>query len=1094
MNLWTFGVRNPVAANLILATLAIGGIIFGLSLRKEFFPEVRPNQVIVAAPYPGATPDEVERSLATKIEDRVRDLRGVKEVSTIAVEGRAAITIEFRDNIDIEEAVAQVKREVDALQDLPEQAERIVVNKFEPNIPTISVNLSGEADERSMKAALREIQNDLRDLPGMGDILPFGFRADELSVEVRPAALLEHGLSIPQVADRIRQAMAELPGGSVRSSTSSVLIRTMGADERAEEVRRVVVKAGGSGQVVRVGDIADVREGFVDVDVLTRFNDRRSMGLTVYKVGDQDAVKIAGMVKAYCAGRTGGAFEPTLGERLALAMRRPGSDDPVSDRMAAFDLGASRLDPLPGTITLSSDLSRFITQRLELLGRNAVTGATMVYLTLLIMLNWRAANWVVLGLIVAVLGTLVAMRLAGITLNLLTMFGLILVIGILVDDGIVIAENIVYKAENGVPPLKAAIDGTGEVAWPVLATVLTTVFAFMPLMLIGGRIGDFLGALPIVATCALGVSLLEGYTTLPAHMGHSLARAERRRARGREGRLQRLETRFDGWREAWLGRLIYRPYERLLRASLARPWLALCAVIAVWISSIAMLAGGRLEFVFFETADNEDIVADLRMPIGTPIEETDAIVRRIERAALAQPEVKNVLAISGYSGDLEGGSQAVQSHLAQLFIELDPVEAREAAGERTSPDVIVAIREAAGELPGIRNLRIEGIQGGPGGPAISLAVIGEHEPEILTTVAELQAILKAFDGVYDVADDADSGQPELRLTLLPGASELGLTTENVARQVRGAVVGLEAHTFAGEREDVDVRVRFPARERRSLAAIESMRLFTPGGTPVPLREVVRVEEARGYATIRRLDGKRVVLVTASVDAARTNTESVMAAAKPAIDALADARPGIRIVERGRQKDMAESFSTLPLGMLVALVLIYVTLAWIFRSYFQPLLIMAVIPFAAIGMIWGHLVMGYSLTFLSLIGFVALAGVVVNDAIVYVQFFNTRRQAGMAVVAAAIETGIHRVRPILLTTITTVAGIGPLMLERSFQAKILIPMAITLSFGLIGSTVLVLIALPCLLVATSKVRRCVAVAWTGRPVPAEPPVPAADPLA
>ncbi len=1084
MSLWSFGVRNPVAANLVLATLGVGGIIFGLSLRREFFPEVRPNMVVVGAPYPGATPDEVERSLATKIEDRVRDIRGVKEVTSVAVEGAATVTIEFRDGIEIEEAVAKVKREVDALQDLPPQAERIIVNAFEPNIPTISVNLVGSGAEgveaeRAMKAAIRQIQDDLRSLPGMGEIRPFGFRTDELAVEVRPGGLLEHGVSLPEVAERIRQAMSELPGGSVRSSTSSVLIRTMGAKERVDEVRRIVVKAGSSGEVVRVGDVAEVREGFADVDVLTRFNDRRSMGLTVYKVGEQDAVKIADMVKAYVSGRTGEAFEPTRLERLKLATRRPGSDAAVSDRHAAHALGASRTDPLPGEIILSSDLSRFITQRLELLARNAATGGAMVYLALLVMLNWRSANWVVLGLVVAILGTLVVMRLAGITLNLLTMFGLILVIGILVDDGIVIAENITYKVENGEEPLKAAVEGTGEVAWPVLATVLTTVFAFLPLMMIGGQIGDFLGALPLVAMCALGVSLLEGYLTLPSHMGHSLARAARRARQGRASRIQRLEARFDAWREAGLGRIVYRPYERALRACLSRPWLTLSGVVAVWLASLGMLAGERLEFVFFETADNEDVVADLRMPIGTPIEETDAIVRRLERSALAQPEVKNVLAIAGYSGDLEGGSQQVQSHLAQLFIELHPVEARESRGQRSSPEVIVGIREGAGDLPGIRNLRIEGIQGGPGGPAISLAIVGEREGEILRAAEDLKRVLGTFEGVYDIADDADSGQPELRLTLLPGASELGFTTEQVARQVRGAVVGLEAYTFAGDREDVDVRVRFPEAQRRSLAAIESMQVFTPGGIAVPMREVVRVEEARGYATIRRLDGKRVITVTASVDTATANVEQVTAAAAPVLAGFRETHPGVRIVERGRQKQMAESFSTLPTGMLVAMVLIYVTLAWIFVSFTQPFVIMATIPFAAIGMIWGHLVMGYSLTFLSLIGFVALAGVVVNDSIVFMEFFNARRRSGMGVREAAIETGIHRVRPVLLTTMTTVAGIGPLMLERSFQAKILIPMAITICFGLMAATVLVLLALPCLLVGMAQVRRALAAAWTGK---------------
>jgi HAE1 family hydrophobic/amphiphilic exporter-1 len=1078
VSLSSFGVRKPVVVNLYVFGMIVGGIVFGSGLRREFFPQVNPTMVVVTAPYPGAAPDEVEKSLATKIEDRLADLRDIKEMTTIVTEGMARIQIEFNEGVAIDRKVADVKREVDSLQDLPERAERIVVDSFEPNIPVISLNLYGDADERAMKDAVRRMQDDLRSLPGMGQIRVAGVRGDELSVEVRPEALLMHGLSLPQVADKVRQAMIELPGGSVRSPTASVTVRTMGAQERAAAVRAIVVKAGGDGQVLRVGDLAQVREGFVDVDVLTRFNGRPSMGLTVYKEGDQDAVDIAGMVKAYMAGRLREPFIPTPMERLSGSMRRPGDVSPVSARQRAYELGLSRPPP-PGEVAVSSDLSRFISQRLELLSRNAAVGASFVFLTLLLLLNWRSAFWVVLGLVVAVLGTLVLMRIVGITLNLLTMFGLIVVVGMLVDDGIVVAENITSRHDRGEPPMEAAIKGAEEVGWPVVGTVLTTIFAFLPLMLIQGQIGDMLGALPMVVTCALSVSLVEALLSLPKHMGHSLKRTEERHAAGRVGWVERIEERFDRARDHVFDRYIFRGYRWLSGVALSRPWTTLAVTVAVLAVSLGMIAGGRLGFVFFETDDTETLLADLRMPVGTPVERTDAVLRRIERAALVQPEVKSVFVLAGAQANLEGGAATSQGHLGQVFIELTPVEARQAAGQRAGDAIKTAIRQAAGDLTGVKSLRLEGVEGGPGGPAISLAVFGDSVRAVSKVVRQVESVLAGFDGVYDVANDADAGQRELRLTLKPGASELGFTTENVARQVRGALYGLEAHTFAGLREDVDVRVRFPESDRRTLAGIEQMHLFTPDGSAVPLMEVVRLEEAEGYATVRRLNRRRVVTVSCEVDKAVTTAEQLMPEVWRQLEAVQLATPGVTIVERGRQKEMQESFATLPLGMLVALGLNYVVLAWLFGSYVQPVLVMTAIPLAVIGMVWGHLVMGYNLTFLSLIGFVALSGVVVNNSLVYIEFYNQKRREGLGAVEAAMQAGLARLRPILLTTITTVAGLGPLVLERSFQARILIPMAITICYGLLCSSALVLVVVPSLLVVVDRVKRLLATAWTGR---------------
>lgn len=1073
MTLADFGVRKPVVAELLMWVIIGAGLVFGFSLRREFFPEIRPSRVIVAAPYPGASPDEIESALARKIEDRLVDLRDVKEIQTTVVEGLATVTVEFEDGVDAEAAVAQVKREVDALQDLPEGAERIIVNKFEPNLPAISLSLVGGADERAMKEAAREIRDDLRTLAGMGEVRLGGVRNDELIVEVRPAAMLEHGLSLPAVADKVRAAMIDLPGGAVRTGRMNVGVRTAGAADDAAAARSIVVKSLPDGRALKLGEIADVRDGFVDAEFITRVNGKPGVTLTVFKVGKQDAVAMAEAVKAYAAGRRQQDHVRPLRDRFLDVVSGSGSAALLKQ---ANELGRSKTVPPPGELVLTNDLARFIVGRLTTLTEDGLSGAVLIFITLVIVLNLRAAWWVTTGLAVSIFGTLAAMSFLGITLNLLTMFGLIIVLGLLADDAIVISENITARHERGEPANVAAAKGTNEVYWPVITTVLTMIFAFMPLALIGGQMGDFLSVLPWVVGAALGVSLLEALIILPAHMAHTLRRLEDERAgRVRPSRLRRFERWFDGARDAVFNNYIVPWYLRVLKPCTRRPWLTLSGAAAAVIISLGMVAGGRLPFVFFEASDSETVFARLRMAIGTPIDQTDAVVKQIEAAALAQPEVASAYSAVGYSGGTDGSGEVQQTHLATIIIELTPVESR----DRPSGAVIESIRAAVADTPGVRSFRMEAIQGGPEGMDIELAVTGPDARAIMPAVEQIRVALESYQGVEGVADDADTGQRELRLTLRPGAYDLGFTPESVARQVRGAVYGIEAHTFAGEREDVDVRVRLPEVERRSLAAIESMHVFSPTGAPVPLAEVVRVEEAEGYATVRLLDGRRAVTVSAEAADGVANPEEVVAKVRPLLRQIERATPGLVIVERGRQKELTESFSTLPYGILTAAGLIYVALAWLFQSYVQPLVVMTAIPFATIGMVWGHLLMGFNLTFLSLIGFIALTGIVVNDSLIFIEFYNQRRRDGRGLTDAVIDTGRSRIRAILLTTTTTVPGLAPLMMSQSFQARFLIPMAITICFGLMASTVLVLIALPCLLIALEQTRRALRALWTGR---------------
>jgi multidrug efflux pump subunit AcrB len=567
-------------------------------------------------------------------------------------------------------------------------------------------------------------------------------------------------------------------------------------------------------------------------------------------------------------------------------------------------------------------------------------------------------------------------------------------------------------------------------------------------------------------------------------MGHTLHRSDQRG--DKISKLDRIEQKFDGARDHFFMRILIPAYMRAIAACIRTRYFTLACAIAILITSIGMVAGGRLEFVLFEDSDSETINASLRMPVGTPTAVTDEYVRRVEEAFLAQPETKSAFAQAGAIGDINGeGNDASASHIGQVIVELIPTEQR----DRQSSAIIQSVRDRLGEIPEIKSLRMDPVGGGPGGPAITLAVVGENPDRIDAAVKEIKQIINSYAGVENLSDDSDAGQRELRLSLRDGADEIGFTTEWLAQQVRGAVFGLEPHTFPGVREDVDVRVIFPPRIRDSLAAIEGMHVYAPDGRAVPLMEVARLEEERSYASIRRLDGQRVVQITADVNRqSGANPEQIAASVMSEIEGVLAAYPGVRIVERGRQKDTTESLSTLPLGMMVAAGLIYVILTWLFSSYAQPLVVMSAIPFALIGMIWGHIVLGYSMTFLSLIGFIALSGIVVNDSLIFVKFFNEKRAAGWTVPAAAMLAGHARMRAILLTTVTTVLGLTPLMLERSFQAAFLIPMAITISFGLISATGIILIVLPCLLVILDDVKRLIATLWTGRmqrPSQAEP---------
>ena len=712
-----------------MIAILVAGLVSGLGLRREFFPESDPDRVSLSMPFPGATPDEVEDGLAIKVENQLVDLNEVDEITTALAEGGGGVTIKLVEGVDPQEALDEIERSIDALRDLPDEAEEITAQLIKPRLPVIRVAVFGPLDEAVMKDLIRGVRDDLQSFDGMGEVLIDGVRDYEISVEVRSAALIEHGLSLPAVATTVHDWMSETPGGMVRGRAGNVRVRTMGVPERADAVRNIVLRSDAAGRALTVADVAHVTAGFVEDRVINRFNREPAAVLTVFKVGDQDIVDMAKKVRRYVAGRQGKEYDgPWWGG---------------AGQREAWELGRNSPTPLPvgASIDALSDLARFVEGRLDLLIRNASFGGVLVFATLLLFLNWRVALWVGVGLGLALLGTLVLMSALDVTLNLLTMFGLIVVMGLLVDDAIVVSENIQARHDRGEPALEAAVSGTGQVGWPVVATVMTSVVAFAPLSFIKGHIGDLLGALPVVVGCALVMSLLESLFILPAHLGHSLlkrdvARERLKKTKGGPSKMAQAVERFEATRDHWvMGRLVP-GYVRLLSVALRARYVTLAATLAAFIVVVGLFKGGRVGFTFLPNNDSETVVVDLRMPIGTPLEATERVVKRIENAAFAESEIRSVGSVVGQRANVDSGqSEAAATHVAQMFIELFYVEER----ERESSKVVASIREnLAGQLNDIDRIGFSEISGGPGGAGITLRVRGADSHAIEAAVRDIK--------------------------------------------------------------------------------------------------------------------------------------------------------------------------------------------------------------------------------------------------------------------------------------------------------------------------------------------------------------------
>jgi multidrug efflux pump subunit AcrB len=1046
-------VENPVAANLLMILILVGGMISAFLIPRELFPEFSVDHISVSVPYPGAAPAEVEKGICLKIEDKLTGLEGIEEITCESREGSGVVLLKLRVGADPQEVLDEVKSEVEKI-DFPEEAEDPTSVELTIRHHVIHVAVAGHAGEATLKEIAEEIRDEINDLPEVSQVSVSAVRRAEITVEASEEALRRYNLTLGRIAQAIRESSFDLPAGTVKTRAAELTVRIVGELSTAEEYKTIPVLSRPDGTVVRLGEIATVREGFEDVDVGGQFNGDPAALVSVFKTPKEDTVRITGAVRRYVQQK-----------------RRQ----------------------MPEGITLQTwaDQSKLIQDRLRMLIRNGIMGLCLVVLVLWLFLGIRLAIWVAMGIPVSIMGAMLVLNVTGATLNMMSMFALIMALGLIVDDAIVVGENVYRQVENGAHPRDAAVKGTLSVLLPVTGAVVTTWLAFVPLLFVPGVMGRFIAILPVTVIVALGFSLIECLLILPPHLAHSLQHRAlaRRRGGALRGAAQGARTRID----AALERFLRRVFTPVFRGAARYRYFTVACALGVAAVVAGGYFGGRLKVVAFPKVDSDTLRAKLVLPTGTPIDRTEAASRQITAAALrlneqfapqrkasrGRPVVERVYALLGQTSGFGGD---VGSHVAEVIVELLPSEDR---GVR-SDALTSKWRQNVGAIPGAISLTFGAFRGGPRATPIEVRLLGASTDRIKPAAERLKDKLAGYPGVKDIEDDALPGKMEMRIRLKRGGLALGINQLRLARQVRNAFYGDEGLKIQRGRDEVKVRVRYPDSRRRSLGDIERMRIRTDSGAEVPFAEVADVRMERGYTVLRRIGGKSVITVGADVDEDVVNAEEILTDLEGSgfLGSLTAATPGLRVDLRGQRQQIFESLGALFVWFPLALLGIYTVLAALFKSYVQPLIIMVAIPFGLVGAVVGHWLTGFDLTLLSMFGMVALAGIVVNDSLVLLDLVNRKVRDGVAVLRAVEEGARQRFRPILLTTVTTVLGITPLMLERSFQAQFIKPMAISIAFGLSFATLLTLIVVPCLYLIGNDVRRAFRWLRTGQLVSAE----------
>lgn len=1012
----TWMVRNPVAANLLMALLVIGGVLAAVGVQKEVYPPFELDIVSVSVSYPGASPEEVEQGILMPVEEAVQGLTGIRELTSNAREGSGTVTLELVAGGDRMRVFQDVDQAVSRIRTFPAQAERPEVQLQARQRSVMEVGLYGDVDVWTLRRLGERLRDQLRSHP---DITQVGMRrvpAYVTHVEVPQDRLLAYDLSLQDVADQIAASSQDVPAGAVEATGGEVLLRMRSRKQWADELSAIPVVSSGPGSTLRLGDIATVTDGFEEVSFHSQFNGLPSIEVQVYRVGEQSPLTVAAAVEE------------------VMTDFRSGLPDGVQMRV-------------------DSNAAQDFRERLMLLVENGALGLLIVFAILSLFLELRLAFWVMSGMAISFIGGLLLLPVAGVSINMISLFAFLVVLGIVVDDAIVVGENVYELREQGKDPETAAIEGTHSIAGPVIFSVLSTVIAFVPVMLLPGTTGQYWWPLPVVVALVLGVSLVEALFILPAHLAHAGTEA-----RTRPGRVaQRMQQKVANLLRTGIERL----YGPVLNRVLRYRYVTLTAAVALLAVTGAYSTSDHMGMVMMPEVPADEIEAGVRLPVGVTRAQAGRVAEDLTAATLEMFETHG----------LDDVAEGVKTNVrGESFIDVEIVLKPPTERDMRAAEVIALWRDQIGELPGVDQITFEA-ERGPGGARDDISVDLSHDD--MDTLARASqsflATMESFESTRDVNDSYRSGKRQLDLELREEGLALGLTAQDVGRQVRGAFFGTVALRQIRGTDEVEVRVQLPEAEREVMSTLRDLLIRGPNDLRVPLLDIAEVTETTAFTSLDRRAGKRVITVSMDVEPKRAMGQVFTSIQDDVLPQLRADYPGLTWTYQGSQAEMRESTGSLYVYFALAIVMIYGLLAVAFRSYIQPFVVLVAIPFGTVGAVIGHMLLGYDLSLVSLMGMVALAGVVVNDSLIMVDKANQLAKEHTALEAIQ-RAGVRRFRPILLTTLTTFGGLAPIILERSVQAQQLIPMAISLGFGIAFATAIILVIVPCLYLVQDDIRQ------------------------
>jgi len=1022
----SYFIKFPVAVNIFILAFVGFGLAGALSMKSSFFPLVDSQNISISVTYPGASPEEMEEGIVLKIEDNLKGIVGVDRVTSVSRENSASINVEIFKDKNIDVVLSDVKNAVDRVPSFPSGMEPPIIAKIENIRPTISFSISGEnIPLATLKQYARNVENDLRGIEGISQVSLSGFPDQEIEIAVRENDLRAFNLSFTEVANAISRTNLLISGGNIKTADEDYLIRARNKNYYGIELVNLVVRANSDGTIIRLNDIADVRDTWSENPDRQYFNGKKSIDITVSNTNSEDLLSTADSVKEY---------------------------------ISKFNEQHDNVE-----INISSDSSVTLNQRTELLVKNAVMGILLVLFFLALFLNIRLAFWVAFGIPIAFFGMFIFAANLGVTINVLSLFGMIIVIGILVDDGIVIGENIYHHYEKGKTPIQAAIDGTLEVIPPIVSAILTTIIAFSTFYFLDGRIGNFFSEVSSIVILTLLVSLIEALIILPAHIAHSKALEKKEKKRNKLNTFffnvnQKAEKILFYFRDTY-----YKPY---LIFFLKNKALGFAIPISLLILSIGALGGGIVKTSFFPSIASDRVSINLKMLQGTNEMITDSIISKIEKAAwevndeYTKKQTGNVAVVQNIIKRIGPGTSN-----ASLTVNLLPGEAR----DFSSPELTNAIREKVGKVYGVESLTF-GSGGNFGGSPVAVSLLGNNIKELKAAKNELKQVLMNNAELKDISDNDPAGIKEVQIKLKNNAYLLGLNLQTVMSQVRSGFFGLQTQRFQRGQDEIKVWVRYKKEDRSSLKDLNNMWITTPLNENVPFSEIATYEIERGDVAINHLSGKREIQITADMKSPGESATDILEDIKMNVmPKISSKYPTVSAAYEGQNREAQKTITSVKKVGFIILALIYIVIAFTFRSYEQPLLLIFLIPFSLIGIIWGHWIHNFPINILSWLGIIALIGIMVNDGLVLIEKFNGYLKQGLKYDEALIQASLSRFRAILLTSITTIAGLAPLLAEKSRQAQFLKPMAVSISYGIGIATVLTLVMLPLVLSVSNDIK-------------------------